>query len=167
MELKDCAPVKGDTEMAKVDLFQSTRNGTFLFYNLDRSVGKGGANRRDDVLLVQYLLKTSANVPGKFLAAVGGPPPVAGVWGDVDDILLGMVQSHWAERGTATFQDRRVDPVPLHQVSTPIHHAQYKILTLNVIYQSLRSSDYPKMADATDCPPELKSQIKAPAWLGT
>ena len=95
--------------MAKVDLFQSTRNGTFLFYNLDRSVGKGGVNRRDDVLLVQYLLKTSANVPGKFSAGVGGPPPVAGVWGEVDDILLGMVQSFWAERGTATFQDRRVD----------------------------------------------------------
>jgi len=46
--------------MAKVDLFQSTKTGAFLFYNLDASVGKGGANRRDDVLLVQYLLKTSS-----------------------------------------------------------------------------------------------------------
>ena len=153
--------------MAKVDLFQSTSNGTFLFYNLDRNVGKGGANRRDDVLLVQYLLKTSANVPGIFRAAVGGPPPVAGVWGDVDDILLGMVQSDWAERGTATFQDRRVDPVPQHQTMTPIHHTQYKILTLNVIYASLRSADFPKMAEATDCPPDLKPKIRAPNWLGS
>jgi hypothetical protein len=37
------APVNGDTKMAKVDLFQSPGNGTFLFYNLDASVGKGGA----------------------------------------------------------------------------------------------------------------------------
>ena len=63
--------------MAKVDLFQSPGNGTFLFYNLDASVGKGGANRRDDVLMVQYLIKVSANVPGKFLATVGGVSTVA------------------------------------------------------------------------------------------
>jgi hypothetical protein len=154
--------------MAKVDLFQSPGNGTFLFYDLDASVGKGGANRRDDVLMVQYLIKVSANVPGKFLATVGGgSPQVAGVWGDFDDTMLGMVQGHWAERGTATFQDRRVDPVPQHQAMTPIHHAQYKILTLNVIYASLRSADYPRMAEATDCPPDLKPKIRAPNWLGT
>src|SRR4051794_13679421 len=154
--------------MAKVDLFQSAKNGTFLFYNLDHSVGKGGANRRDDVLLVQYLLKTSANIPGKFSATVGGgTPQVAGVWGQFDELLLGMVQRAWAELGTATWQDSRIDPVPRQASRTPLHHAQYKILTLNVIYQSVRPVDYPKIADATDCPQDLKPLIKAPSWLGS
>ena len=153
--------------MAKVDIFTSASNGTFLFYNLDGSVGKGGTNRRDDVLLVQYLLKISAFVPGKFRATVGGATPVAGVWGEPDDLLLDMVQRHWAERGTATWQDRRVDPVPQHQAMTPLHHTQYKILTLNVIYASLRSADFPQMSEATDCPPDLKPRIKAPTWLGS
>jgi hypothetical protein len=153
--------------MAKVDIFQSTQNGTFLFYNLDASVGKGGANRRDDVLLVQYLVKISANVPGKFSAETsGGPPQVAGIWTDYDDTMLGMVQGYWAKRGTATWQDRRVDPVPKHQTSTPIHHTQYKILTLNAIYASLRPADFPNMSEATDCPQDLKAKILAPSWLG-
>jgi hypothetical protein len=152
--------------MARVDLFQSTQSATFLFYNLDGNVGKGGANRRDDVLLVQYLLKISSFIPGKFRATVGGTSPVAGIWGDADDMLLGMVQKEWSERGTATFQDRRVDPVPPHMSQTPVHHAQYKILTLNMIYSSLRPTDFPKMAEAADCPMDLKPKIKAPGWLG-
>ena len=153
--------------MARVDLFQSSKTGAFLFYNLDGSVGKGGANRRDDVLLIQYLMKVTSFIPGKFKATVGGATPVAGVWGDVDDTLLGMLQQEWSERGTATWQDRRVDPVPPHMSQTPVHHTQYKILTLNMIYSSLRPTDFPKMSEATDCPMDLKPKIKAPSWLGT
>jgi len=62
---------------------------------------------------------------------------------------------------------RLVDPVPQHMSQTPVHHAQYKILTLNTIYSSVRPADFPKMAEASDCPPDLKPKIKAPAWLGT
>jgi hypothetical protein len=151
--------------MAKVDLYRSQRNGSFLFYNLDAAVGKGGANRRDDVLLVQYLMKTSANVPGKFTAQVSGAAQVAGVWSEFDDLLLGTVQRNWSQRGTATWQDRRVDPVPFQRSVSPIHHAQYKILTLNVIYKYLRPSDFPRMAETADCPGELKPLIGAPDWL--
>jgi len=152
--------------MAKVELYRSLKNGSFLFYNLDAAVGKGGANRRDDVLLVQYLLKTSADVPGKFRAGVGGgAAQVAGAWGDNDDLLLDMVQKYWSERGTATWQDRRVDPVPYQRSMSPIHHTQYKILTLNLIYQYVRPSDFPRMAEAADCPAELRPLIRAPDWL--
>jgi hypothetical protein len=151
-------------KMAKVDLHQSP---TFLFYNLDAAVGKGGANRKDDVLLVQYLLKTSANVPGKFSAQVVGVTQVAGVWSEFDDSLLDMVQKAWSERGTATWQDRRIDPVPQQRSLTPRHHAQYKILTLNMIYQFLRPGDFPRIAEVADCPADLRPRIQAPHWLGT
>jgi len=151
--------------MAKVDLFRSPRDGSFLFYNLDAAVGKGGANRRDDVLLVQYLMRTSANVPGKFGATVGGIDQVAGAWSDFDDQLLGIVQKYWSEHGTATWQDRRVDPVPSQQSASPIHHTQYKIVTLNVIYKYVRPGDFPRMAEAADCPGELRPLIRAPDWL--
>jgi hypothetical protein len=53
--------------MAKLDVLHTPKDGSFLFYNLEAGVGKGGVNRKDDVLLVQYLLKT-ALMFGKFQA---------------------------------------------------------------------------------------------------
>jgi len=153
--------------MAKVDVFSSPKDGAFLFYNLDAAVGKGAANKRDDVLLVQYLMKTSADIPGKFHAQVGGVVQVPGKWSDFDEALLDLVQNAWAKRGTATWQDRRIDPVPRQASTTPIHHAQYKILTLNAIYASLRPADFSSMPDVPDCPGELRAAIRAPKWLGT
>jgi hypothetical protein len=92
--------------MAKVDVLHTPKDA-LLFYNLDAAVGKASANRKDDVLLVQYLLKTSANVPGKFEAIVGGAvKQLPGVWTDYDDMLLGMVQNYWKDKGTSTWQDR-------------------------------------------------------------
>jgi len=121
--------------MAKVDVLHTPKDA-LLFYNLDATVGKASANRKDDVLLVQYLLKTSANVPGKFEAIVGGAvKQLPGVWTDYDDMLLGMVQNYWKDKGTSTWQDRRVDPAPSNRTHGAIHHTQYKILTLNIIYQ--------------------------------
>lgn len=153
--------------MARVDVFTSSKEGAILFYNLDAAVGKGAANKRDDVLLVQYLMKTSANIPGKFSASVGGVAQVAGKWGDFDETLLGMVQSEWARLGTKTWQDRRIDPVPAKGGTTPIHNAQYKILTLNAIYASLRPADFPRMAEVGDCPGELRAAIRPAKWLGS
>jgi hypothetical protein len=43
--------------MAKVDVLHTPKDGSFLFYNLDADVGRGGVNRKDDVLLVQYPAK--------------------------------------------------------------------------------------------------------------
>ena len=42
--------------MAKVDLLHGRLH--HLFYNVDAAVGKNAPNRKEDVLLVQYLLKT-------------------------------------------------------------------------------------------------------------
>lgn len=153
--------------MAKVDLFNSPKEGAIIFYNLDAAVGKGAANKREDVLLVQYLLKTSANIPGKFRAEVGGVTQVAGKWGEFDEMLLGLVQKEWARLGTKTWQDSRIDPVPAKGGTTPVHNAQYKILTLNAIYASLRPADFPRIAEVADCPGELRAAIRPAKWLGT
>ena len=40
--------------MARVDLLHG-RQLHHLFYNVDAAVGKGAPNRKDDVMLVQYL----------------------------------------------------------------------------------------------------------------
>jgi hypothetical protein len=152
--------------MAKVDVLHTPKDGSFLFYNLDAGVGKGGVNRKDDVLLVQYLLKTSADVPGRFQALVGGAvKQLAGVWTDYDDMLLGMVQNHWKDKGASTWQDRRVDPAPSNRTHGRIHHTQFKIITLNIIYQYVRPADFPRVAEVTDCPGELRPLIRAPGWL--
>jgi hypothetical protein len=152
--------------MAKIDVLHTPKDGSFLFYNLDAGVGKGGVNSKDDVLLVQYLLKTSADVPGKFQALVGGAvKQLAGVWTDYDDMMLGMVQNHWRDKGTSTWQDRRVDPAPGNRTHGRVHHTQYKIITLNIIYQYVRPAVFPRIAEVTDCPGELRPLIRAPGWL--
>jgi hypothetical protein len=82
-------------------------------------------------------------------------------------MLLGLVQKEWARLGTKTWQDSRIDPVPAKGGTTPVHNAQYKILTLNAIYASLRPADFPRIAEVADCPGELRAAIRPAKWLGT
>jgi hypothetical protein len=49
-------------------VLHTPKDGSFLFYNLDADVGRGGVNRKDDVLLVQYLLKTALMFRATFQA---------------------------------------------------------------------------------------------------
>jgi len=167
--------------MARVDVFRTAKDGTFLFYNVEAAVGMGGANRKDDVLLVQYLLKIVAaggnlvvewkNFPGgrsgnTTMQSPSTPDPgLTGVWNDWDVARLKGVELFAIKKGVSTWQDGRVDPVPFGRTHGPAHHTQYKIITLNLMYAKLRASDFPRMSQAGDCPAELRPLIGAPEWL--
>jgi len=66
--------------VARVDLLQTPAQ-FHLFYNVDAAVGKNAPNRKDDVLLVQYLLKNASTLgfPTVFQWNVLNYP-LAGVW---------------------------------------------------------------------------------------
>ena len=52
--------------MAKVDVLHTPKDGSFLFYNLDAGVGKGGVNR--NVVLVAELRRRHPNASASIFA---------------------------------------------------------------------------------------------------
>jgi hypothetical protein len=89
--------------MASVDLVRPSV-GTFLFYNLDAAVGKGGHNERADVLLVQYLLTQIIHLRNlSYLQneSVGGGGQISGVWDQHWDVLLHNYQNDLKHKGKA------------------------------------------------------------------
>ena len=154
--------------MAKVDLLNAKGRAYFLFYNLDQAVGKGCPNRKDDVLLAQYLMVgASQKVPGLIGLYPGGGMgwDVDGIWDNEWDGVLDYYQSEWKKRGPKTWPDRRIDPVPSHiWKASPIHHVQYFIMTLNMLFGDLRPQDFPRLSEAKDCPAELRPFIRV-HWM--
>ena len=146
--------------MARVDLLHG-RQLHHLVYNIDAAVGKGAPNRRDDVLLVQYLLKNASTLgfPQVFNWSLLNYP-LNGVW---DRNWQGLLQAYIdadSGIGNKMVSDGRIDAVPDGRVSGPIHHRQYVIVVLNLKYSIVRSDDYPSMAGVADCPAELRIPLK-------
>ena len=149
--------------MAKLDFFH-TKHGFILFYNLDTAVGKGCPNQRDDVLLVQYMMMVnSQSPPGRISLSAAS---ISGLWDTYWDGYLDYYQNEWKKAGVPTWQDRRIDPAlpAKNKGRGPLHHTQYKILTLNVSYAERRPTDFSRMAEAKDCPGALRSAIRV-QWV--
>jgi hypothetical protein len=128
------------------------------FYNVNRAVGKGSANRKGDVMLVQLLLK-------KFYAKKKDVPPPPGQM-KVDG-LFGPTTATWIARfqlqqnplfpnGVATdgVVDRAKDP----WVST-ISHTLYTILVLNFWLRQTDVLLFENLAFDPECPALLKNEL--------
>ena len=146
--------------MPKVDLLHG-RGLQHLFYNLDAAVGKNAPNRKEDVLLVQYLLKNAATLgfPQVFKWNLLNYP-IAGAWDRNWQGLLNAYIDAEASAGNKLVADGRVDPVVGGHVRGPVHHRQYLIVVLNLRYSIVRSAEYPRLAEVGDCPAELRTQLK-------
>lgn len=146
--------------MARVDLLHG-RQLRHLFYNVDAAVGKNAPNRKDDVLLVQYLLKNASTLgfPQVFKWNLLNYP-IGGVWDANWQGLLGAYIDAEAGIGNKMVADGRVDPVVSGRVTGPVHHRQYVIVALNLRYSMVRGADYPRLAEVADCPAELRLPLK-------
>jgi hypothetical protein len=105
-----------------------------VVYLNDAAVGRGAANRREDVLLVQFFLNTlwgKRDRTGVF----GGSGPAPAIDGACGPSTISAIEQFqkWYE-GTSGFIDGRVDPVPPGQRVGPHHHQVFTILGLNVNY---------------------------------
>lgn len=146
--------------MAKADLLHG-RLLYHLFYNLDAAVGTNAPNRKDDVMLVQYLLKsaTTLGFPQIFKWNLLNYP-LGGFWDRNWQGLLSAYIDAEAGIGNKMVADGRVAPVVQGRIARPVHHLQYVIVVLNLKYSIVRAADYPKLAEAGDCPAELRIPLK-------
>lgn len=87
---------------------------TIYVYNIDTSVGQGGANKPDDVRLVQTMLNDLAKArpgwaPPKPLPTNGNPGPPLVDW-------IRAFQTQCAKKNPGRFVvDGRIDPMPITQ----------------------------------------------------
>ena len=155
-------PLAGEARpnMARVDLLHG-RQLQHLFYNVDAAVGKDAPNRKDDVMLVQYLLKNASTLgfPQVFKWNLLNYP-IGGVWDRNWQGLLTAYIDAEAGIGNKMVSDGRVDPVVRGRIVGPVHHRQFVIVVLNLKYSIVRAIDYPRLAEVADCPADLRIPLK-------
>lgn len=98
--------------MASVDAYIGNDQAQHKFYNVNMAVGKSAPNRKDDVMLVQYMLKRIYEKPvykNRTLSKQQGVMVVDGLCGPITMQWIGRFQldnRSYAGRGVV---DRRVD----------------------------------------------------------
>jgi hypothetical protein len=117
--------------MAHKEPFNESNNaGLTLLYNVDRAVGAGAFNLRDDVQLVQFfLVKFFRRNPEERPWGVA-PLYIDGFYGPITARHIKTFQDYTRNMGYSIYSDGRVDPANPSGVST-ISHTVYTILHLN------------------------------------
>jgi hypothetical protein len=134
-------------------------------FNVDRGVGPGlgGSYRRDDIMLVQYLLKKVWEQ--NFFVAADPPldrPPAPG--SIKPDGIYGPITQRWILEYQKMMKKRaniRVDGRVDRKVGreTPIFHAFFTIAFLNRQFHDAAPDTFLNFIDDPDCPPELKAVL--------
>ena len=134
-----------------------------VLYTVDHAVGRGGANRRDDVLLVQFFLKVISE--SKAIYKPAGQPPITcdGQWGKISQAYLNefILVNSGVNPGQPLTADGRVDPVVGGKFTGAISGNMYTILALNRVYQHSRTNQ--ALDDITKdplFPADLRPSIK-------
>ena len=149
--------------MAHIKLFSTETPILRVVFGVDAAVGPGRPNRRDDVLLVQFMLRAMAGKEydlgkGNFIGVPGKPPIAAdGVCGANTVAAIKRFQSLYQK---GKIDDGVVDPNPPGQQYGPRHGAPYTIIGLNTNYAGYFGKDkHAQMGAEPDYPPELKAKF--------
>ena len=145
--------------MARILMFAPGAANPF-FYNVDSTVGAASQNKRDDVLLVQYFIKTIFDNPSLFSPALPPLPLSPGQIFKVDGVagpITFRAIKHYqetlvAQRRIAIAPDGRVDAAKVGSGITTI-------LFLNTDYKKVRANDFNNIGAAFDCPKDLKGSV--------
>jgi hypothetical protein len=151
--------------MPKADLIH-LRAGPRLYYNVDSAVGRGGLNKREDVLLVQFFLQVAFDETSVFqkdpfpgdLEVTGTPDQ------DTMDAILHF-QTVLKKNGSHIFTDGRVDTVVGEHFRGGAANNQYTIIFLNEAYSNARPGQLAGIAKAGDCPGELRPLLIEPTFV--
>src|SRR5262249_15999291 len=116
-----------------------------VFYGIDQGVGVRGANRRDDVMLVQFFFSALSRLAdhvtresyfpkGQALIEVDGiyDRQTAAYIKHFEDVLS---RASTGQR-FKMWQDGVIDPKPAGRDAGPLHARVYAIIRLNVAYAS-------------------------------
>jgi hypothetical protein len=154
---------KGNQTMAFVDSFNGL-NGACSFYNVTMGVGptQYGSYQRDDVMLVQYLLKKVWEQNGQNCNPQLPTPPnstiaVDGIFGPISASWVLQFQQALVNGGKPIVCDGRVDRGD--NGVTPIHQAMYTIFALNVYFNHLDPTTFYNPTEDADCPNDLQNAL--------
>jgi hypothetical protein len=152
--------------MARVSIVQ-TATGPRCFYNITSAVGPGAPNLREDVLLVQYLLRENFKGLPSFRSEPfpGGVLIVDGIPGTQTYSAIKHYQRVQKKIGRPIATDGRVDAPVNEQMVGSISNTQYTIIYLNLGYLKSRPNDWPRLSQAGDCPAELRPFLSEPRFL--
>ena len=158
--------------MAHVDTWEGGTNATHLdfIYNVTMAVGPPGTapNRPDDVMLVQYLLKTIVRVGLWVPPTLSKPFPADGRMGPD---TAAWIQDYQLTKHRVAVQDGRIDRAL--GVNASLAHRVYTIIFLNNDFQTatlLRTGSldwYNALEDDVDAPAELRRAIRVSRAAGS
>jgi hypothetical protein len=121
-------------------------------FTVDDPVGNGCTNERNDVLLVQHLLRLAWNdapaSKGFRPASETSPLAVDGVWGPKSAKFLKHFQEECKRRCVQVLSDQRVDPASTGRTRSSNSRTFYTILALN----AARNSRVPVQYDISKDP---------------
>ena len=132
-----------------------------LLYLNDSPVGRGSANRRDDVLLVQFFLNALWGKSPDKKTIIGDsckPLAIDGVCGRITITAIETFQKwYWQQ---PSFTDGRVDTLPPGRQLGPLHNLPYTIIGLNVNFGFAFSVDrHSRLSKEPSFPAELKPKL--------
>lgn len=148
--------------MPRVFLLDHTRREWFI---VEQAVGSGAPNRREDVYLVQFLLRVAGEDAGGF-KAIKPPnaPPITidGFFGEETRVWIKFYQEEVNRRQNINVlnPDGRVDPPKLGHLKGSLTHTTYTAIDLNVAYRSRRGDAFPVEKD-----PHFPTAIKPHLFL--
>ena len=126
------------------------------FHNVNFSVGNQSVNRRDDVMLVQWLLHRIYKDRGK--QPVGGKPMMIDGWiGPQTVNWIKDFQRRMRENGEPCYLDGRVDAAR-YQTST-VTKTVYTIILMNTYLLRKNPKAHADPASDPDCPIELRNAL--------
>ena len=129
--------------MARVYLLSRPSHAIKLIYTVDMAVGAGCPNLRDDVALVQFLLRAVLEDYKDYATPAGAPLSIDGIFGQQTILYIKSWQQQGRQLdikdgvspGTATQpQDGVISPMLQRSGFGSLSHYRYSILSLNVQY---------------------------------
>ena len=149
--------------MARVFLFSKPIPNVQVFYGIDQAVGNGCPNKRDDVALVQFFLRSVLEDGKEYKVPPGPPLAIDGICGPqtIEYIKAWQEQeSRLSEGIMKPVQDGQVSPALSRSGIGSRSHARYTIVGLNTIYGFINGVDKnANIARDRRCPTNLLPSI--------
>jgi len=134
-----------------------------IFFNIDASVGEKGQNsKQEDILLVQFLLRTiaetakSSSPAGEARRLRIAKVPVTGA---CDSLTIDGIRA-WQEGrhdgAAATIVDGRADSA---RDVFYVKEGEWTIADLNGMFRLLFPAQWPRLQDHPKCPPQIKLRM--------
>lgn len=127
------------------------------FYNVENSVGKGGINAPEDVMLVQFFLSEVGKVGPHPVPTPALPLTVNGMATPLLNDWILWFQEAVKKAGKGFVTDGKIDPAKMH--GQDIYQGTGTILHLNISYRKRYRAAHNVLESAPNCPGLLKSKF--------